>query len=64
METEMKTLLLKIFRNHSGATAVEYGLLISLIGLAATFGMKNFTEALYNLYVIVDKNTDQRTNSD
>ncbi|WP_156452151.1 Flp family type IVb pilin [Novosphingobium sp. CCH12-A3] len=60
----MKTLLLKIFRNLSGATAVEYGLLISLIGLAATFGMKNFSDALYNLYVTVDRRTDLRTNKD
>ncbi|KHS48430.1 Flp family type IVb pilin [Novosphingobium subterraneum] len=60
----MKTLLQKIFRNHCGATAVEYGLLISLIGLAATFGMKNFTAALYNLYVTVDENTNQKTNTD
>ena len=60
----MKTLLLKIFRNHCGATAVEYGLLISLIGLDATFGMKNFTAALYNLYVTVDENTNQKTNTD
>lgn len=64
METEMKTLLLKIFRNHSGATAVEYGLLLSLVGLAASFGMKTFGEALYNLYVTVDESTAQKTSSD
>ncbi|MGE8132069.1 Flp family type IVb pilin [Novosphingobium subterraneum] len=60
----MKTLLRKIFRNLSGATAVEYGLLISLIGLAATFGMRNFSDALYNLYVTVDRSTDLRTHKD
>lgn len=60
METEMKTLLRKIFRNRSGATAIEYGLLISLIGLAATFGMKNFSEAVYNMYTAVNENTDNK----
>ncbi|MGV3511803.1 MAG: Flp family type IVb pilin [Novosphingobium sp.] len=58
----MKTLLRKIFRNERGATAIEYGLLISLIGLAATFGMKNFSEALYNMYVAVSENTQEKTN--
>lgn len=57
----MKTLLRRIFRNERGATAIEYGLLISLIGLAATFGMKNFSEALYNMYVAVSENTQDKT---
>lgn len=57
----MKTLLRRIFRNERGATAIEYGLLISLIGLAATFGMKNFSEALYNMYVAVSENTQEKT---
>jgi pilus assembly protein Flp/PilA len=58
----MKTLLRKIFRNDRGATAIEYGLLISLVGLAATFGMKNFSEAVYNMYVTVNENTQEKTN--
>ncbi|MBF9149954.1 Flp family type IVb pilin [Novosphingobium jiangmenense] len=58
----MKTLLRKIFRNDRGATAIEYGLLISLVGLAATFGMKNFSEAMYNMYVTVNENTQEKTN--
>lgn len=57
----MKTLLRKIFRNERGATAIEYGLLISLIGLAATFGMKNFSDAMYNMYVTVNENTQEKT---
>ncbi|MBB3861223.1 pilus assembly protein Flp/PilA [Novosphingobium hassiacum] len=50
----MKALLCKFLRNESGATAIEYGLLIACIGLAATFGMKSFSAALYNVYVDVD----------
>ncbi|NLR69970.1 Flp family type IVb pilin [Novosphingobium sp. ERN07] len=50
----MKTLLRDILRNESGATAIEYGLLISLVGLAAAFGMKTFGDALYNEYVYIN----------
>lgn len=57
----MKTLLRSIFRNEGGATAIEYGLLISLIGLAATFGMKNFSDAMYNMYLTVNENTQEKT---
>lgn len=56
----MKKCLQHLFRNVSGATAIEYGLLISLIGLAATFGMKSFGDAVYNLYVGVNENTSDK----
>jgi pilus assembly protein Flp/PilA len=50
----MKTLLQQIFRDESGATAIEYGLLISLVGLAAAFGMKTFGDALFNQYIYIN----------
>lgn len=56
----MKTFLQKIFRNESGATAIEYGLLISLIGMAMVFGMKSFSDAMYNMYISVNENTSQK----
>lgn len=56
----MKNLLLKILRHESGATAIEYGLLIACIGMAATFGMKSFSDAMYNMYVTVNENTAQK----
>lgn len=58
----MKTLLRNIIRNECGATAIEYGLLISLIGLAATFGMKQFGDAMYNMYMTVNENTLEKVN--
>lgn len=56
----VKNLLLKVFRSESGATAIEYGLLIACIGMAATFGMKTFSDSIYNMYVSVNENTAQK----
>lgn len=53
----MKALLRKFYHNESGATAVEYGLLIACISMAAIFGMKSFSAALYNVYITVDNAT-------
>lgn len=52
----MKTLLQDLFRDESGATAIEYGLLISLVGIAAAFGMKTFGDALFNQYIYISNN--------
>ncbi|OZA20895.1 MAG: hypothetical protein B7X90_04290 [Novosphingobium sp. 17-62-19] len=54
----MKTLLQDLFRDEGGATAIEYGLLIALIGMAMVFGMKSFGDAMFNLYLTVDENTE------
>jgi len=56
----MKTILQKIFRNECGATAIEYGLLIACIGMAMVFGMKSFSDSMYNMYVTVNENTSQK----
>lgn len=60
----MKNFLRHLFRNVSGATAIEYGLLISLIGLAAVFGMKSFGDALFNTYLHVNENTAVKLDGD
>lgn len=60
----MKNFIQHIIRNQRGATAIEYGLLISLIGLAATFGMKSFSDAMYNMYVEVNENTSEKVSAD
>lgn len=57
----MKTLLQNIVRQKSGATAIEYGLLVALIGIAASFGMKAFGEELFNLYNAVDTATSENS---
>ena len=56
----MKNLLLDIFRNENGATAIEYGLLVACIGMAMVFGMKSFSDSMYNMYVTVNENTSQK----
>ncbi|SMC31271.1 Flp family type IVb pilin [Novosphingobium sp. B1] len=56
----MKTLFRKIFRNESGATAIEYGLLIACIGMVMTFGMKSFSAAMYDMWRSVNENTAEK----
>lgn len=55
----VKNVVQKIFRDECGATAIEYGLLIACIGMAMVFGMKSFSDAMYNMYVSVNENTSQ-----
>ena len=57
----MKALLRRFLRNESGATAIEYGLLIACIGMAVTFGIKSFSDALYNVYTDVNNSTQSTT---
>ena len=56
----MKNVLQKIFRNECGATAIEYGLLIACIGMAMIFGMKSFSDSMYNMYMSVNNNTAEK----
>jgi pilus assembly protein Flp/PilA len=56
----MKTFLRNIMRNECGATAIEYGLLVACIGMAMVFGMKSFSASVYNMYVEVNNNTDEK----
>lgn len=53
----VKSLFHRVIRNTCGATAIEYGLLIAVIGLAAAAGLSKFTPALNNIYVMVHQTT-------
>jgi pilus assembly protein Flp/PilA len=54
---DVKLLFHNLIRNNCGATAIEYGLLVALIGLAAATALSKFTPTLNNIYVIVDNST-------
>ncbi|WP_082356138.1 Flp family type IVb pilin [Novosphingobium sp. AAP83] len=56
----MKALFQKLILNKCGATAIEYGLLAALIGLAAATGLSKFTPSLNNIYTMVHKNTQNK----
>ncbi|WP_169799533.1 Flp family type IVb pilin [Novosphingobium lentum] len=53
----MKSLMSRILRDRSAATAIEYGLLVGLLGIAMTFGLRNITNSIYNMYHTVDNHT-------
>jgi pilus assembly protein Flp/PilA len=55
--TVMKSLLSRILHDESAATAIEYGLLVGLVGIAITFGLRNVTNSIFNMYHIVDNHT-------
>ena len=42
-------------QDHSGATAVEYGLLIGIIAMSLVLGMSAFGNEMTNLWKAVDK---------
>ncbi len=46
----MKKLVLQFLRDESGATAIEYGLIASLIGLVAAVGFSALGTDLQNLF--------------
>ena len=46
-----------LLRDESGATAIEYTLLVALIGMTMVFGLRTFGNALFNMYSFVDKTT-------
>lgn len=56
----MKLLFHNLIRNTCGATAIEYGLLMAVIGLAAATGLSKFTPALNNIYTIVHQQTENK----
>ncbi|MFD0917024.1 Flp family type IVb pilin [Pseudahrensia aquimaris] len=44
------TMIKKFFKDESGATAIEYGLLAALIGVAAVAGFQALGGGLLNLF--------------
>lgn len=57
---DVKSLFHNLIRNIGGATAIEYGLLIAVIGLAAATGLSTFTPALNNIYTMVHQATENK----
>ncbi|WP_420382952.1 Flp family type IVb pilin [Novosphingobium sp.] len=50
----MRNLARRLLHDTSGATAVEYGLIIGIISLSIIVGMQSFTNQLIILYQIVN----------
>jgi len=52
----------RLLHDNSGATAIEYGLIIGLISVSIIVGMQNFSNQLVVLYQIVDGYTSSAQN--
>jgi pilus assembly protein Flp/PilA len=46
----MRKLLTRFARDESGATAIEYGLIVAVISLAMIAGFSQFAEALHAMF--------------
>lgn len=44
--------------DNTGATAIEYGLLIGVIAMTMFFGMSAFVNSLFLMYNVIDANID------
>ncbi len=49
----MHTLLGRLQRDTTGATVVEYGMLIGVLSIVIIVGLQNFTNQLVNTWLIV-----------
>lgn len=49
----MKKLLARLMKDESGATAIEYGLIAALIGVAIITGAKSVGSALNNKFTTI-----------
>ena len=59
----MFTLLRRIRRDTRGATAIEYGLIVALVALAAVGGMTAFADSLNGMWSFVEQNVTTSTTS-
>lgn len=50
MEANMKSAILKFWRDEEGATAIEYGLIAALIAVAAIVGMRALGKGLDDIF--------------
>ncbi len=57
----MKKLLRKIFEDEAGATAVEYGLICSLIVIAMVSALNNFASTTINMWNNVSENVQDNS---
>lgn len=58
----MRNFTRRLLHDNSGATAIEYGLIIGLISVSIIVGMQNFSNQLVVLYQIVDGYTSSAQN--
>lgn len=49
----------KPLEDNTGATAVEYGLLIGVIAMTMFFGMSAFVNSLFVMYNVIDTNFER-----
>lgn len=54
----MKATVSNIIHDKSGATAIEYGLLIAVLALSMVFGLNAVTNQLYVLWHSVENNSN------
>lgn len=54
----MRALLQRLARDSTGATVVEYGMLIALISVILIVGFESFSNALVNNWLIIQGYTD------
>ncbi len=50
----MQSILKSLLRDTSGATIIEYGLIVGLIALAIAFSLNTFTNQLIVAFQIID----------
>lgn len=50
----------KPLADKTGATAVEYGLLIGVIAMTMFFGMSAFVNSLFTMYDTIDGNLNKK----
>ena len=46
----MKDLFVKLYRDESAATAVEYAIIAALVGVASIFAVQQFGDAIQGLF--------------
>ncbi len=52
----------RLLRDNSGATAIEYGLILGLISVSIIIGLQSFGDQLVVLYQVVDGYTANAAN--
>jgi pilus assembly protein Flp/PilA len=57
-KSRVHTLVKRLLRDRSGATVVEYGMLIALLSVVIIVGMQNFSNQIINTWLIVTTYTN------
>lgn len=55
----MRDYVRKPLMDNTGATAVEYGLLVGMIAMTMLIGMNAFVNSLFLLYDVIDVNIER-----